>query len=44
MLQAEVFEEIATMDHPFEGIPTIPPRNDVDHLVSVACCLGMSCF
>eukprot|EP00967_Tisochrysis_lutea_P031965 scaffold37735_cov17-Tisochrysis_lutea.AAC.1 len=32
-LQAEVFEEIATMDHPFEGIPTVPPRKDVDHLV-----------
>lgn len=31
--QAEVFEEIATMDHPFEGIPTVPPRKDVDHLV-----------
>ncbi|KAF5843779.1 hypothetical protein DUNSADRAFT_8295 [Dunaliella salina] len=30
--EAEVFEEIATMDHPFEGIPTVPPRKDVDHL------------
>ena len=25
-LQAYVFEEIATMDFPFEGIPTVPPR------------------
>ncbi len=23
------------MDHPFEGIPTVPPRKDVDHLVMV---------
>lgn len=22
------------MDYPFEGIPTIPPRKDVDHMVS----------
>eukprot|EP00959_Pyramimonas_sp_CCMP1952_P471160 9497950-Pyramimonas_sp.AAC.1 len=29
--QAEVFEEIATMDFPFEGIPTVPPRKDMDH-------------
>lgn len=28
-----MFEEIATMDHPFEGIPTVPPRKDMDHLV-----------
>jgi hypothetical protein len=32
ILQAEVFEEIATMDYDFEGIPTIPPRKDVDHM------------
>ena len=32
-LQAVVFEEIATMDFPFEGIPTVPPRKDVDHMV-----------
>lgn len=32
-LQAEVFEEIATMDFPFEGIPTVPPRKDMDHMV-----------
>lgn len=32
-LQAEVFEEIATMDLPFEGIPTVPPRKDMDHMV-----------
>ena len=32
-MQAEVFEEIATMDFPFEGIPTIPPRKDMDHMV-----------
>ncbi|KAL3136487.1 hypothetical protein ABBQ38_005741 [Trebouxia sp. C0009 RCD-2024] len=30
--EAEVFEEIATMDFPFEGIPTIPPRKDMDHM------------
>ncbi|GFH06611.1 uncharacterized protein HaLaN_01271 [Haematococcus lacustris] len=30
--EAEVFEEIATMDYPFEGIPTVPPRKDMDHL------------
>ncbi|DBB01563.1 TPA: hypothetical protein ACH3X1_000211 [Trebouxia sp. C0004] len=30
--EAEVFEEIATMDLPFEGIPTIPPRRDMDHM------------
>lgn len=32
-VQAEVFEEIATMDCPFEGIPTVPPRKDMDHMV-----------
>ena len=32
--QAEVFEEIASMDFPFEGIPTVPPRKDMDHMVS----------
>ena len=26
-----MFEEIATMDFPYEGIPTIPPRKDMDH-------------
>ena len=31
--QAEVFEEIATMDFPFEGIPTVPPRKDMQHMV-----------
>jgi hypothetical protein len=31
--QAEVFEEIATMEFPFEGIPTVPPRKDMTHLV-----------
>lgn len=30
--EAEVFEEIATMDYPFEGIPTVPPRKDMDHM------------
>lgn len=30
--EAYVFEEIATMDHPFEGIPTVPPRKDMDHM------------
>jgi hypothetical protein len=24
------------MDFPFEGIPTVPPRKDVDHLVRKA--------
>ena len=32
--QAEVFEEIPTMDFPFHGIPTVPPRKDMTHLVS----------
>ena len=36
--QAEVFEEIATMDFPFEGIPTVPPRKDMQHMVSWAKC------
>jgi len=27
----EVWEEIPTMDYPFEGLPTIPPRKDMDH-------------
>ncbi|KAG2434818.1 hypothetical protein HXX76_007703 [Chlamydomonas incerta] len=31
--EAEVFEEIATMELPFEGIPTVPPRKDRDHMV-----------
>lgn len=30
--EAFVFEEIATMDIPFNGLPTIPPRKDNDHL------------
>jgi hypothetical protein len=30
--EAYVFEEIATMDFPFEGIPTIPPRKDMEHM------------
>jgi hypothetical protein len=33
--QAEVFEEIATMEFPFEGIPTVPPRKDMDHMASI---------
>ena len=32
LLQAEVFEEIATMEYQFEGIPTVPPRKDAEHL------------
>lgn len=32
-LQAVVFEEVATMDFPFEGIPTVPPRKDTKHMV-----------
>jgi hypothetical protein len=31
--EAEVFEEIATMDFPYEGIPTIPPRKNMTHMV-----------
>jgi hypothetical protein len=27
----QVFEEIATLEHQFEGIPTVPPRKDMDH-------------
>eukprot|EP00775_Hariotina_reticulata_P011179 gene11179-11329_t len=30
--EAEVFEEVATMEHSFEGIPTIPPRKDTKHM------------
>ena len=30
--EAEVFEEIATMEFPFEGIPTVPPRKNMTHL------------
>ena len=30
--EAEIFEEIATMDYPFEGIPTIPPRKNMTHM------------
>lgn len=41
--QAEVFEEVATMDFPFEGIPTVPPRKDVDHLVSLLCKSKLLC-
>ena len=33
--QAEVFEEIPTMDFPFHGIPTVPPRKDMTHLVTL---------
>jgi hypothetical protein len=29
--QAEVFEEIATLEFQFEGIPTVPPRKDMEH-------------
>ena len=32
--EAEVFEEIANMDMPYEGIPTVPMRKDMDHMVS----------
>ena len=31
--EAEVFEEIATMEFPFEGIPTVPPRKNMTHMV-----------
>lgn len=30
--EAEVFEEIATMEFDFEGIPTIPPRKNMTHM------------
>lgn len=30
--ESSVFEETATMDHPFGGLPTVPPRSDVFHL------------
>ncbi len=30
--EAIVFEVIATMEFPFEGIPTVPPRKDMDHM------------
>ena len=31
--EAEVFEEIANMDMDYEGIPTVPMRKDMDHMV-----------
>lgn len=34
--QAEVFEEIPTMEHAFHGIPTVPPRKDMSHMVREA--------
>ena len=27
-----MFEEIATLEFQFEGIPTVPPRKDMEHL------------
>ena len=27
------------MDCPFEGIPTVPPRKDMDHMVVVCLCV-----
>mmetsp|Transcript_18670 Transcript_18670/g.55687 ORF Transcript_18670/g.55687 Transcript_18670/m.55687 type:complete len:157 (-) Transcript_18670:234-704(-) len=35
--EAEIFEEIATMDYPFEGIPTVPPRKDMTHMAFFCC-------
>lgn len=29
-----MFEEVATMDFPFEGIPTIPPRKNTTHMAA----------
>ena len=29
------------MDYPFEGIPTVPPRKDMDHMVCRASRLGI---
>lgn len=34
LIKAEVFEEVATMDHAFEGIPTVPPRKDTTHMAA----------
>ena len=31
--QADVFEEVPTMDFPFHGMPTVPPRKDMSHMV-----------
>ena len=39
--EAIVFEEIATMDFPFEGIPTVPPRKDMDRMAFF--CGGCRC-
>ena len=36
-MQAQEFEEIATMEFPFEGIPTVPPRKDMDRMVKIGC-------
>ncbi len=33
--EAEVFEEIANMDMDYEGIPTVPMRKDMDHMVGI---------
>lgn len=41
-IKAEEFEEIATMDHPFEGIPTVPPRKDFDRMVRICSVLWLS--
>lgn len=30
--EAEVFEELPTIEHAFEGIPTVPPHKDLDHM------------
>mmetsp|Transcript_11621 Transcript_11621/g.29693 ORF Transcript_11621/g.29693 Transcript_11621/m.29693 type:complete len:171 (+) Transcript_11621:251-763(+) len=30
--EAEVFEELSNMDMPFEGLPTVPRRKDMDHM------------
>lgn len=32
--EAEVFEELSNMDMPFEGLPTVPRRKDMDHMVN----------
>lgn len=35
-----MFEEIGTMDFPFEGIPTVPPRKNMTHMVRRAHAAG----
>lgn len=41
--EAEVFEEIANMDMPYEGIPTVPMRKDMDHMVCICRLTVITC-